>query len=453
MSPDGHRVAHVVSTIDVDQNRTVTRIWLDGRPISAGPSDSSPVWSPDGRLLAFTSRRGERSSDATLHVMPVDWPGEVRTICSMPDGITSPAWSPDGARIAFTSRTRHERYEAADVSWQSPRKIERFFSRLNGEDWVHDRPAHVYLVDADGTGFPRNLTPDEFQYGQPSWTPDSSALIVSAARHADWDIDLAVDLHRLDLDGTLTALTDRTGSYHHPAVSPDGTTIAFLGLDDPLTYPQNGKVGVMRTDGADRRWISERLDRTFTPFSGLRAPIWIDDRRVVAAAEDRGEQHLFVVDLDGSAPTAITTGAMCVAGHDIAAGVVATAETTVDRTAEIVIERDGVRHQLTKVSRRHLGWERFSVPCTDGTDEIDAWIMRPDGFDPAVRHPVLLNVHGGPFTQYGESFFDEAQMQARAGFVVLMSNPRGGSGRHSAWGQAIMGPKHPVVSGTGWGSV
>ena len=100
-----------------------------------------------------------------------------------------------------------------------------------------------------------------------------------------------------------------------------------------------------------------------------------------------------------------------------------------------------------------LGWERFAVPTTDGTDEIDAWIMRPAGFESRRKYPVLLNVHGGPFTQYGETFFDEAQMQAAAGFVVLMCNPRGGSGRDTAWGQSILGPKHPVAPGTGWGSV
>jgi dipeptidyl aminopeptidase/acylaminoacyl peptidase len=453
LSPDGSHVAHVVSTIDVDANRTVSRVWLDGNPVTAGPSDGSPTWSPDGRWLAFTSRRGERTSDATLHVMPIDGPGEVRTVCAMPDGISSLAWSPDARTIAFVSRTRHERYSAEDVSWQSPRKVERFFSRLNGEDWVFDRPRHIYVVSADGTGSPRNLTPDEFEYGDPVWLCDSTGMIVSAARHEDWDLDLAVDLHRLDLDGSVTPLTSRTGSYHHPSVSPDGTMIAFLGVDDPLTYPQNGKVGVMMLDGRDRRWISEGLDRTFQPFAGTRAPIWLDDRRIVAAAEDRGEQHLYALDLDGSTPVAMSTGPLSVTGHDVVAGVVATAETTVDTTPEIVVERHGVRERLTALSRRHLGWERFSVPCTDGSDEIDAWIMRPEGFDPSRRHPVLLDVHGGPFTQYGESFFDEAQMQARAGFVVLMSNPRGGSGRHTAWGQAIMGPKHPVVSGTGWGSV
>jgi dipeptidyl aminopeptidase/acylaminoacyl peptidase len=79
--------------------------------------------------------------------------------------------------------------------------------------------------------------------------------------------------------------------------------------------------------------------------------------------------------------------------------------------------------------------------------------MAPRGFDPEQRYPVLLNVHGGPHTQYGETMFDEAQMQAAAGFVVVMCNPRGSSGREQSWGQAILGPNHPVVPGTGWGTV
>jgi dipeptidyl aminopeptidase/acylaminoacyl peptidase len=363
------------------------------------------------------------------------------------------AWSPDGRWIAFLSRTRDDRYEAKDASWQAPRKIERFFSRLNGEDWVFDRPQHVYIVAADGTGAPRNLTPGEFQHDDLAWLPDSSGLIVSAARHDTWDLDLAVDLHRVPLDGDVVGLTEQTGMYHRAAVSPDGSWVAFIGFDDPRTYPQNGRVGIMRPDGSDRRWISEGLDRTFLTMAGLRRPAWLDDTTLVALAEDRGEQHLYRLDVDGSTPIALTSGPINVTGYDAVGGTLATAVSRVDRTSEIHVERAGATRQLTSVSGEHLGWERFAAPCTDGSDEIDAWIMRPAEFDPTNRYPVLLNVHGGPFTQYGEMFFDEAQMQARAGFVVLMSNPRGGSGRHTGWGQAIMGPKHPSASGTGWGSV
>ena len=105
------------------------------------------------------------------------------------------------------------------------------------------------------------------------------------------------------------------------------------------------------------------------------------------------------------------------------------------------------------MTKSWLDWEKFTVPCQDGSDEIDAWIMRPRNFDEAAQYPVLLNVHGGPFTQYGEVFFDEAQMQAAAGFVVVMCNPRGSSGRDTSWGQSIRGPKAATASGSGWGSV
>ena len=454
VSPDGTHVAFVVATIDVDENVTRTRVWLDDRPISAGPHDGQPVWSPDGRQLAFTSRRGEKQGDSTLHVLPVDGPGEVRTLCTMPDGLGDVAWSPDGRSIGFTSRTRDQRYEAKDASWQAPRKIERFFSRLNGEDWVFDRPNHVYVVAADGTDpAPRNLTPGPFQHGGVAWTHDSSAIITSAARHDEWDRDLAEDLYRIDLDGTVTALTHRTGWYRRPSVSPDGTRIALVGYDDPGTYPQNVRVGVLPVEGGEPRWISLGLDRTFQPTAGDRPPVWLDDERLLATAEDRGETHLYALHVDGRTPEPRTRGPLTVSDFDSAAGVTALSISTVDRPADLWVDRGDGPQRATTIGWTRLGWERFAVPCRDGSDEIDAWIMRPAGFDPEQRYPVLLNVHGGPFTQYGEAFFDEAQMQAAAGFVVLMSNPRGGSGRHTGWGQAIMGPKHPTRPGAGWGSV
>src|SRR5215203_7410838 len=119
VSPDGGSIAFVVATIELDANRTVSRVWLAGpdgdpAPITAGPRDASPMWSPDGRHLALTSGRGEKDHDATLHVLPIGGPGEVRTIATMPEGIADLTWSPDGAWLAFTSRTRDARYDAED---------------------------------------------------------------------------------------------------------------------------------------------------------------------------------------------------------------------------------------------------------------------------------------------------------------------------------------------------
>jgi dipeptidyl aminopeptidase/acylaminoacyl peptidase len=218
-------------------------------------------------------------------------------------------------------------------------------------------------------------------------------------------------------------------------------------------------VGVLSAAGGQHRWLSRQLDRTFNTTAGGSTLRWLDDETMLGAAEDRGETHLYKVTLDAAAPKAMTSGPIVVNSFDAAGGTIAYAAGAVDAVSDIFVLGDSEPKRLTSFADNYRAtaqpntWERFAVPCTDGSDEIDAWIMRPAGFDPSKTYPVLLDVHGGPHTQYGESFFDESQVQSAAGFVVLMSNPRGGSGREQSWGQSILGPRHQVAPGTGWGSV
>jgi dipeptidyl aminopeptidase/acylaminoacyl peptidase len=473
VSPDGRHVAFVVGRVDMEKNKYFSQVWVAAtdassppRALTGGENDANPTWSPDGSSLAFTSKRSAKKRETTLHVLPFTAPGETRTVASMKDGVSTPAFSPDGRWIGFISRTPDERYgvpgaEDGDTSWQAPRKIDRFFTRLNGEGWIYDRPAHVYVVAADGTGKPRNLTPGEFQHSGISWTADSTAIVTSSQRHDTWDLDFAADIYLVPLDGEIRELTHQTGVYSSPAAASSGSLVAFLGLDDAATYPQNVHVAVLdHATGGTHRWLSRALDRTFETTAGTVTPIWLDDANLLTSAEDRGETHLYRVPTDGSGPVRLTSGAISVKAADAAGGTIAYVASAVDALPDVfVLAADGSARRLTSFADTYrataapLTWERFAVPCTDGSAEIDAWIMRPVGFDPGTTYPVVLNVHGGPHTQYGETFFDEAQFLAAAGFVVVMSNPRGGSGREESWGQAILGPKHPVAPGTGWGTV
>jgi dipeptidyl aminopeptidase/acylaminoacyl peptidase len=465
VSPDGSVIAFTVTRLDIEQNTYLSQVWLatvDGsRPpaaITGGERDDSATFSPDGGSLAFVSKHGDKG-DQALRVMPIGREGEVRTLAVMPDGVGTPTFSPDGSHIAFISRTRDARYDAKDERSQAPRKVERFFGRLDNEGWVFDRPSHVYVVRTDGSAAPRNLTPGPFQHSGISWIPDSTAIVTASQRHQTWDLDFAEDLYRVGLDGVITALTTGTGKFAAPTVSPDGSQVAFLGADDAFTYPQNMRVGVLPIEGGQHRFVSTGLDRTFETTAGTTAPIWLSDTMLLGSAEDRGQTHLYRVDTIGAAPAPITTGAITVKAFHVGGGVTAAIIGSVDGVADVFVVEDGTPRRITDFAARYAQavrpqtWERIAVPSTDGTLDIDAWVMRPTDFDPAQRYPVLLNVHGGPHSQYGETLSDEAQYQAAAGFVVVMCNPRGGSGREQTFGQSIMGPKHPKVNGTGWGSV
>jgi dipeptidyl aminopeptidase/acylaminoacyl peptidase len=183
-----------------------------------------------------------------------------------------------------------------------------------------------------------------------------------------------------------------------------------------------------------------------------REPVWLGNDRVMFAAEDRGNDVVFTVPRDGSErPRRVRSGTYRIAGYDHAGGVgVHARSTTTTLTDLFVRNKQLTTHGDAFVRDRELVEpERFVATSKDGS-KVEAWIMRPVGFQRGKRYPVLLNIHGGPFTQYGNGFFDEFQVYCNAGYVVVYSNPRGSSGYSQAWGAAINGRS---LGGSGWGSV
>jgi dipeptidyl aminopeptidase/acylaminoacyl peptidase len=470
VSPDGQTVAFVVTTVDMEANDYRSRLWLaasDGstppRPLTSGKGrDRLPRWSPDGRWLAFTSKRADDSTDTNLCIIPVDGPGEVRTVAASKEEIGDAAWSPDGRCIAYATRVRDARYDHDKPKDQPARRITHFFFRLDSVGWTVDRPTHLFVVDALLDAKPVQLTTGEVDNHGLAWSPDGRALAFSSQRHEDWDIDRAVDLFTIGVDhpGAEPRRLTPTGlDYSRPSWSPDGGRIAFQ-LTEPAISPTHIQIGVLDTGTGERTVLTAELDRTCGPFTaGAREPIW-DGGDIVFATEDSGNTWLYRVAGDGSGkPEQIIGGDRTVTGWDVAGGVVAFTATSPTALSELyAVGPDGAEVALTSLgapfsaARSLSEAERFTATSPDGA-EVEAWVMRPAGFEKGRTYPALLNIHGGPFTQYGNKFFDEFQVQTGAGYVVVYCNPRGSSGYSQAWGRAIRGPQNDVDPGSGWGGV
>ena len=466
LSPDGSTVAFVVTTADLEKNTYCSRIWLapvDGstppRPFSAGEQrDGRPRWSPDGRQLAFVSHRED--DGAEVYVLPVSEGGEAVRLVSWPEEVEALEWSPDGTRLAFTARDRdEERYGEKEAKNRPPRRITKLFNRLDSTGWTVDRPRHLFVVPADGSARPRLLTPGPAEVGGLSWSPDGTRLVFASARHPSWDLDLATDVFTVDVElgGDPDQLTATADAYAEPVFAPRGHAVATL-WTNPRISPTHAQVAVLPAAGGPPQFLTRPLDRNCAPHGTEHTPVWRGDD-VVFGVEDAGNVHVYRVASDGAGkPDLLVGGDRTVTGFDARADVVAFTATDATTPSDLFVLVDEEERRITSIGARFPARhdvsapERFIATSADGT-EVEAWLVRPIGFAPGGRYPLLMNVHGGPFTQYGNRFFDEFQVQAGAGYAVVYSNPRGSSGYSEAWGRAIRGPKAEEAAGAGWGSV
>jgi dipeptidyl aminopeptidase/acylaminoacyl peptidase len=271
-----------------------------------------------------------------------------------------------------------------------------------------------------------------------------------------WDVELANRLYEIALDADNAEprlLSADDEEAWGASFSPDGSLVAYYHEPNDGTSPHHTQLAVMKPDGSDRRILTASLDRQCGPYPAVRKPAW-DGDRIVFALEDGGNVHVYAVAPDGSSePELLAGGERAIGLYDVVDGVLIFTATTHTHPAELFAEND---RRLTHVTDDFVAGcelveaERFAAKSADGT-EVDAWLVRPAGFDEGKKYPTLLTIHGGPFSQYGTGFFDEVQVYSGAGYAVLFSNPRGGSGYSEAWGRAIRGPIDG--GGSGWGGL
>jgi len=453
LSPDGSTVAFVVTRADREGDTYRSTIWLvptDGdappRGLTAGDHrDGTPRWSPDGRQLAFTSDRGGDRRD--LYVVSVAG-GEPRRLTGGAgpgaDGSAgAPAWSPDGTLIAFTAvlgatdeiRSRH---------------LRKLRYKADGAGWTLGRYSHVFIVAADGSAPPRQMTDGDFNNVDPAWSPDGTRLAIGTYREEDGELCTAVDIHTLDVaTGALRRLTSGDHMISKPSWSPDGRYIAARSYPDITSSPRHSQVLLIDVEARSSRLLTTELDLQCGPYLEPREPMWVPDG-ILFAVEDNGRCHLYTVDLDGHTKP-VMTGDIVISDHDADAHTIVHVMSTSTEPTELWC---GSRRltRFTDRFRSTVGMsaaQEFTAASRDGS-EVHAWFMPPQGAQPGQKYPTLVFIHGGPFTQYGIGFFDEFQVATGAGYAVVYSNPRGSSGYSEAWGRAIRGP---ISGGPGWGTV
>ena len=428
LSPDGARVAYVLSRADLKRSVYDTDIWIvrsDGssdRPLTRNDAtDVEPRWSPDGKRIAFLSdREGGKQS---IWLIDPDG-GEARRLTNEPTPIREHLWSPDGRSIAFLRIDE-------PTAEEERRAKEKDDPRIIGAR----KHVHLYVADVD-SGAVRKLTSGAFSIWRGlSWSPDGQWIAVDRAPGSSLD-----DLYRSDIylvsvrDGAMKPLVTRPGLDRGPVFSPDGKWIAFTstGAHDWLLEHH---VHVIPVSGGASRDISKEYDRTPD------AILWSDDSRTVYFEGPwNTTTQLFRANIDGSGFANTTNVQGLISDVDMRGGRIAYVQQSLTEPPEIHVAGKRITNHNAAWRNRTLGETRV-IRWKNPKDnvEIEALLTLPVGYTPGKRVPLLTFIHGGPASRFDQGFFGyhgltyAPHVLAARGFAVLRPNPRGTGGYGSAF--------------------
>jgi dipeptidyl aminopeptidase/acylaminoacyl peptidase len=442
--PDGRSVAYVRNTYDLMTDQPKSSLWqIDVATGAQAPltEGSTPRWSPDGTRLAYIS-----TSEGGRPQLYVRWinSGTSARITTLPNAPSALSWSPDGNSIAFMLFVPQPGGDLAKslpkpvgASWAPPLNVVTEVNyRADGSGPLTPGYTHTFVVAADG-GAPRQLTFGDFNdKGSIAWSPDGASIYITSNRHDDWRREaLDTEIYRVSLsDGQLGPITANQGPNHAPLVSPDGNKLAYLSFEDKLLGYQNMELYVADLDGRHPRSLSQHLDRSIADIQ------WASDNRsLYVEYVDHGVAEVARIYLNGRVEKIAgglssdmfdrpgSGGEFSVADN----GSVTFTSGTPLAPSDVSIASHGRTRRLTHLNdellrnRALAAVTKLNVASSYDRQSIDAWLVTPPHFDPALKYPLILEIHGGPFGSYGPMFATDYQLYAAAGYVVLYTNPRG----------------------------
>lgn len=475
VSPDGSRVAVVVTQAEKDELKYRSHIWIvptaGGAPVQftrGKGRDGHPRFSPDGKSIAFLS---DRSGGSEIWTIPVDG-GEARQLTKLGGRIADFAFHPKGGSLVIVhapkdpeAKDREERKKRGEPGTESPRMrlIDRLLYKVDGGGFLPKPRLHLWIVNAE-TGKARQITDDDrYEESSPAFSQDGKWIYFNSNRSANPDFDLMrVGIWRIPSRG---GSVERVRTFEGPStdfsLSPDGAWIAFLGTPDPdapwgtkhtklWLAPSSGGRPVELAAALDRECENSTISDTFGT-GATRTPIWSPDSRWVAfGIANEGNSEIWAVHIRKRKPEPIVNRAGAVIDYDIHFA------TRAIYAAFSDIRNPGELYRFSRVGKPTAqpltewnSWLRERAVAEPeefwfqgrGRHRLQGWILRPSRKS-AAKGPGLLYIHGGPGTQYGRVFFHEFQYLAGRGYTVFYSNPRGGTGYsekhraaiHDAWG-------------------
>lgn len=452
ISPDGSLIAYVRHSMDKMSDRDKGTIWLinvessQHYPLNTGTEAShSPRWSPDGKSLIYSTIENGKP-ELKLHVFQIQKSIPMGNFTSAPSNVT---WSPDGKHIAFNMFVKGKKPSFAQsmappegAKWNDGVKVfDDLTFRFDGAGYLEEGTTQVFVLPVEG-GSPRQLSFGEVNLNTATWL-DNDTLLVTGNTADDRDMDfIESEIYAIELaDLSMKALTTRDGPDGQPKVSPNGKKIAYTGYNDKVLSYQQNDLYIMNSDGTEHTELA-------ADFKGSIGQVeWASNSKsLIFTSEDHGVISLYRSDLKGKVSKIMTGIGGGSIGRPYAAGSFSISSTSKekisymagfsDRPSEIgITDIKGKKSQvLTKLNDDLLPYldmaniEEVKVKSSHDGREIEAWVAFPPNFKADGSFPMILEIHGGPYTMYGPYFASEIQRYAAEGYVTVWSNPRGSTG-------------------------
>lgn len=462
ISPDGAQVLYTVATPDLSANRSARDIWIvstrggDARALTRTGKDSGARWSPDGRRIAFVS---SRDGSAQLWVMEASDPSTARRLTHLSAGVDTIVWAPDGRSIAITSEVYPDcRDEACNAKRDKEREENpvkaRVYERLlyrHWTSWSEGKRVHPFIVSvADGSardlipGADYDAPPREREGPHPmAFAPNGASICFIAIADPVEATSTNADLFEAAVaGGTPKKLTTNPGFDGAPAYSPDGRSIAYR--SQARAGYESDKWRLMLYDRAagTSKSLTDAFDRS------VDTPLWsTDGRTIYFTAEDRGEMPVFGIPVTGGTPKPVTPGTFD-GEFDVRGDVIVSARSSLASPVDLFPVRLSGDSQtgkfLTRQNASIIADLDLSKPESftfrNAGADVQGFLVRPPAFDPAKKYPVVMLLHGGPQTMWGDtwSYRWNAQMFAAKGWTVVMINRRGSTGFGQKFTDEIM---------------